>query len=278
MRLLALQPRDDDVLEGVHPPRRAGDLIRETSHGELEHREPEQLVEHRLEALRDLVEPRARRCQAEATIGPRPRDRLLVDLDDRDAGDAAGAQAHLYLAVRGERCRSHRLRAVCSDRQTENAAGARRIAVERVDRRQRRSAQPVELADERAAPLLEQIPALCGEPDLRAPCEQLASRRADLWHHETPGLAGLEIVLGTTSTLPASGFGFDGVPYQDRGCRASILEALVSAVDRRCTVAPIAGPASLAEDEPMAQLATPRPPDAPAAVDQVVRVASRGRS
>jgi RNA polymerase sigma-70 factor, ECF subfamily len=92
-----------------------------------------------------------------------------------------------------------------------------------------------------------------------------------LFHHETPRLAGWEIVLGTPSTLPVPAFGVDGVPYRDRRCRASIAGFLaprgsagpVSAIGRRCTVAPMVGHACLAEHASMAQLATRRPPDAP---------------
>jgi RNA polymerase sigma-70 factor (ECF subfamily) len=73
------------------------------------------------------------------------------------------------------------------------------------------------------------------------------------------------MALGTTSTLPVSGAGFDGVRYQDRAFRASILEPVVSAVDGRCTVAPIAGRASLAEHGAMAQLATRNPSNAASA-------------
>ena len=124
--------------------------------------------------------------EAVAASGASASDRRRLDLDDRDAGHAARAHAHLDVALGGQ-CRGrNRLGAGGGDREPELPAGVAGIAVEHLDRLQRRGAEPVELVHERAAPLLEQIPALAGEPDPGPPGEQFAARRADLLHHHAP--------------------------------------------------------------------------------------------
>ena len=141
VRSLGLQPRDDDVLERVHPPRRPRDLVREPSHESSSAATSSSLSSTASKRSATVVDARARRCQAVAAVGPRPRDHRLLDLDDRDAGDAARAHAHLDLALRGQRRGIHRLRPGGGHREAEKPAGVRRVAVERVDRLQRRGAR-----------------------------------------------------------------------------------------------------------------------------------------
>ena len=109
----------------------------------------------------------------------------LLDLDDRNARNVAGAHAHLDISLRGERRGMHRLGPVGRDREPEKPARVCRVAVERVERVQSRRPEPMELAHQGGPPFLEQVAALGGEPDPRPPREQLTPGRAHLFiqHH-----------------------------------------------------------------------------------------------
>src|SRR4051812_22771368 len=93
------------------------------------------------------------------------------------------------------RARSSPFRAAGGDRDTEEPAGVRRVAVERVKRVQNRRAEAMELAHQGDASLLQQVASLTGEPDPRPSSEQLAPGRAHLLHDAGPGPGEWEIAL-----------------------------------------------------------------------------------
>ena len=170
------------MLERVHPSRGARDLGREPAYRELERSHVEQPFQHRLEALRDRVDARCRSREAVAATGPCPGHRLLRDLDDPDPRDVPRAQAQLDLALGGERRRLDRLEAVGGDGEAEEPPGVRSVAVEHIERLEGRGAEVIELAHQRAASLLEQVPPLGRESDLGLAGEQLAPGRAHRCH------------------------------------------------------------------------------------------------